>query len=237
MKSHSKKREGKPNDRWVNYNIPAGKLPISLSVEVQYGMGIKVAEIGTALPIKAVKVFSSGKNIPEVVAIRLYAGESPFVKDNKFIREFKLDGLKKISTGRPVVSMVIDIDMNCNMNIEITDEGSLKHIKARIKNDWIPSSEEIFSMVKTGQDKQMLNTVKANKLRILQVANECLCRVSTEKKGVLKKLDSKRAEKYKNNIKKLKRKLKKVRPDKISMDDEKTFISLVNALNIDPNGE
>lgn len=212
-------------------NANIGTLPVSLSIETENSMLIRVANIGDRLPIKATKVFSTGNDIPDALAVRLYAGERPFAKDNRLIAELMLDGIKGLSYGRPVISIVVDIDLDRNIVIEATDEGSLTSASADIGNEWVPSADEIVNMVKDAKSNATPDSIRISKARKLHVAKESLCKAENEYKSAKKKLAGEDILKYRKYMKELRARLKKVRPENMTDDIEKSIMDAAKKLN------
>jgi hypothetical protein len=227
-----KEPEIKIEPEQVNYTVMPGRLPLSLSVESACGLAVKIAEIGDSLPIKRVKVFSTGMDIPDAVGIRLYAGERPFAADNMFLTELKVDGIKKLPYGRPVISLIVDVDMDCNINVSVTDEGSLNSDSAVISREWVPSSGKIFQMVRAAQENQKSDGVRQNKEKLLQMAKESLCRCEFKYRAIKKKLSADKAISYRRRINNLRSKLKKVKANEMTELEEKSIIASINELNI-----
>lgn len=220
-----------PADK-AEYKLQRGKLPLSISVETQCGLSEKLAEIGDSLPLKKAYVFSTGSDIPETVALRLYAGERPFASDNLLISEVKLDGIEKLLDGRPVISLVLGIDMDCNISIEATDEGSLNNATAEIDSSWVPASDEVLRIVKEAQSNFNEDSVKQNKVTIVQIARESLCKFELKYKKIRKGLPADKAASYGKKLKSLKSKLKKIDPLEMSELTEKSIIASINELNV-----
>ena len=227
-----KEPEIKIEPEQVNYTVMPGRLPLSLSVESACGLAVKIAEIGDSLPIKRVKVFSTGMDIPDAVGIRLYAGERPFAADNMFLTELKVDGIKKLPYGRPVISLIVDVDMDCNINVSVTDEGSLNSDSVVISREWVPSSDKIFQMVRAAQENQKSDGVRQNKEKLLQMAKESLCRCEFKYRAIKKKLPADKAISYRRRINNLRSKLKKVKANEMTELEEKSIIASINELNI-----
>lgn len=212
----------------------SGRLPLSVSIETECGLVTKVAEIGDVLPVKKVIVFSMGSDIADAAAIRFYAGERPFAKDSVLIGECMLDGIKKLPYGRPVITLNIEIETFGSINIEITDEGSLKNIQYIIPAEWVPTADDIVNIVKDAQDNLAADSEKQNKYRMFQHARESLCRSEAEYNSLKKKLSMSQSVAYKRKINRLKSRLKKVNPDEMTELMEKAIIDAVNALNNAP---
>jgi molecular chaperone DnaK len=208
------------------------KLPLSVSIETQCGLALKIAEIGDPLPVKTAKVFSTGINIPDAVAIRLYAGERAFSADNMLIGEFKINDIKKLPDWRPVISLIIFIDKDCNISIKATDEGSLNSVEAEISGEWVPPQEEIIRMVREAQENSGKDFAEQNKVKLMQMAQESLCRSELRFKAIRKKLPFDKAVAYQQKLYKLKSRLKKIKTEDMTELLEKAISASIHELNL-----
>ena len=214
-----------------DYSVPSGSLPVSLSIEAENSLLIRVANIGDRLPIKATRIFSAGTDVPDALAVRLYAGERLFAQDNHLVAELKLDGIKKLPYGRPIVSVVIDIDHDLNINIDATDEGSLVNAKVCVGSDWVPPADEIINMVKDASANAAADAERASKVRKLHAARESLCKAELNYKNVKNQLSGDKVVKYGKYMRELKSKLKKIKSCDMTDVVEKSLTDAVNKLN------
>lgn len=210
--------------------IPGG-LPMSLSIETEGSLLTRVANIGDALPIKLIKVFSTGTDIPEALAVRLYAGERLFAKDNILVAELTLSEIRKLSGGRPIITVVINIDHDMNISIEVTDEGSLKTASKSVSRQWIPPQDEILRMIREANDNAAADAAKALKIRRVQMARESLCKAELNYKTIKNTLNPEKKSKCREYIRELKTKLKKIKSYDINDVAEKSLTDAVNKLN------
>lgn len=209
-----------------------GKLPLSLSVETECGLAVKIAEIGEPLPIRSAKVFSTGPDVPETAAVRLYAGERPFVKDNIFLAELKISGISDLKLyGRPVISFVINIDTDCKIDIDVTDEGSLNSTGMIISGDWVPPSDEILRLVKEANDNLGPDNERKSKVTALQNARESLNSLEIKYKNLRKRLPAEKAIPLKRRLNSLKARLKKLKAEDMTEVVEESVSSLVSEMN------
>lgn len=207
------------------------KLPLSLSIETECGLAVKIAEIGDPLPIRSAKVFSTGPDIPDTVGIRLYAGERPFARDNIFLAELKINGIRSLSYGRPVISLVINVDSECGIDIDVTDEGSLKSTGMIISGEWVPPSDEILYMVRDAKDNHESDMAEKRKVSALQNAKESLNGLEIKYKNLRKKISAEKAIPLKRRINSLKYRLKKLKAEDMTEVVEESVSSLIKEMN------
>ncbi len=211
-------------------NISSGKLPLSLSIETDCGLALKIAEIGDTLPIKVAKAFSTSLSMPDVVGVRLYAGERPFVSDDILIAEMNIENVKGLFDDRPIISIVVSVDKMLNIDIEATDEGSLKTIKRHINRRWVPNEEETLRLIKEAQDNAFDDSVMQNRAKLIQMAKELVCRPEFEFKGLKAKMDFVQALKYKHRIRSFNARLCKLKPEDVTENIETNILERIKEL-------
>ncbi len=212
-------------------NISPGKLPLSLSIETACGLAFKIAEIGDPLPIKVAKAFSTAPAVPDVVGARLYAGERPFAADNILLAEMNIENVKGLFGNRPVISVVLAVDKELNIDIEVTDEGSLKTVRCYIDKSWVPEADEALLIVKEAQEKAAEDGIMKNRAQLIQTAREILCRPEFDVKALKEKTSFGQALKYRRRIKRLDSKLRRMKPKDLTEETEKHIIEEINTLN------
>lgn len=75
------------------------------------------------------------------------AGEREFVKDNKSLGNFRLDGIPPAPRGVPQVEVKFDIDANGILSVTATDKGTKKKQDIKITGASVLSSDEVDRMV------------------------------------------------------------------------------------------
>merc|ERR1712054_44719 len=85
----------------------------------------------TTVPTSKSETFSTASDGQTSVEINVLQGERDFVKDNKSLGNFRLDGIPPAPRGSPKIEVKFDIDANCILSVTATDKGSGK--KADIK--------------------------------------------------------------------------------------------------------
>lgn len=147
--------------------------PLSLGIETLGGIFTKLIERNTTIPSKKSQVFSTAEDNQTAVDIRVFQGEREFAKDNKFLGQFKLDGIPAAKRGVPQIEVSFNIDANGIVHVSAKDMASGKEQKITITSSSGLSEEEIKKMVQDAveheaQDKKERETVeKRNKLDAL----------------------------------------------------------------------
>ena len=144
--------------------------PLSLGIETLGGIFTKLIERNTTIPTKKSQVFSTAEDNQTAVDIRVFQGEREFAKDNKFLGQFRLDGIPAAPRGMPQIEVSFNIDANGIMNISAKDKATGKEQTITITSSSGLSEAEIKKMVQDAaeheaQDKKERETVeKRNRL-------------------------------------------------------------------------
>merc|ERR1711959_415393 len=81
------------------------------------------------------------------VEINVYQGEREFVRDNKLLGNFRLDGIPPAPRGIPQVEVKFDIDANGILSVEALDKGTNKKSDIKITGASTLSDDEVNRMV------------------------------------------------------------------------------------------
>ena len=100
--------------------------PLSLSIETMGGVATRLIERNTTIPTKKSQVFSTAADNQTAVDINVVQGERQFVKDNKSLGHFRLDGIAPAPRGIPQIEVTFDIDANGIVNVSAKDLGTGK---------------------------------------------------------------------------------------------------------------
>jgi molecular chaperone DnaK len=144
--------------------------PLSLGIETMGGIATKLIQRNTTIPTKKSQVFSTAEDNQTAVDIRVVQGEREFAKDNKFLGQFKLEGIPAAPRGVPQVEVTFDIDANGIVHVSAKDKASGKEQKITITSSSGLDQAEIDRMVQEAKDheesdKQTKETIeKRNRL-------------------------------------------------------------------------
>ena len=153
----------------VNDVLLLDVTPLSLGIETLGGVMTKLIEANTTIPTRKSQVFSTAADNQPAVDIHVLQGERPMAKDNKFIGNFKLDGITPAPRGVPQIEVTFDIDANGILNVSAMDKATGKEQKIRIEASSGLSDAEIQRM----RDEAKANEAadKAEKERIDKINN------------------------------------------------------------------
>ncbi len=99
---------------------------MSLSIETMGGIATRLIERNTTIPTKKSQIFSTAADNQTAVDINVVQGERQFVRDNKSLGQFRLDGIPPARRGVPQIEVTFDIDANGIVNVSAKDLGTGK---------------------------------------------------------------------------------------------------------------
>ncbi len=139
--------------------------PLSLSIETMGGVATRLIERNTTIPTKKSQIFSTAADNQTAVDIVVVQGERQFVKDNKLLGQFRLDGIPAARRGVPQIEVTFDIDANGIVNVSAKDLGTGKEQHITITAGSSMSDDEIERAVKEAaefeaQDKKRKEAVE-----------------------------------------------------------------------------
>lgn len=150
--------------------------PLSLSIETLGGVATKLIEKNTTIPTRKTQVFSTAADGQTAVTIVACQGEREFVKDNKILGTFNLEGIPAAPRGVPQIEVAMDIDANGILTVSAKDLGTGKEQKITVSNSGNLSKEEIERMkadaeAHAAEDKKCKEAVDTRNMAESMVAN------------------------------------------------------------------
>ena len=125
--------------------------PLSLGLETLGGVMTKLIMRNTTLPTSKSEVFSTAADGQTSVEINVLQGEREFVKDNKSLGNFRLDGIPSAPRGVPQIEVKFDIDANGILSVSAVDKGTGKQADIKITGASTLSEDEVEKMVKDAE--------------------------------------------------------------------------------------
>jgi molecular chaperone DnaK len=140
--------------------------PLSLGIETLGGVMTKLIKKNTTIPTKASQVFSTADDNQPAVTVIIAQGEREFIKDNKVLGQFNLEGIAPARRGQPQIEITLDIDANGILKVSAKDKTTGKENKITIKANSGLTDEEIEKMVQDAEanaevDKKAREVVEA----------------------------------------------------------------------------
>ena len=150
--------------------------PLSLSIETLGGVATKLIEKNTTIPTRKTQVFSTAADGQTAVTIVACQGEREFVKDNKILGTFNLEGIPAAPRGVPQIEVSMDLDANGILTVSAKDLGTGKEQKITVSNSGNLSKEEIERMkadaeAHAAEDKKRKDAIDTRNMAESMVAN------------------------------------------------------------------
>ncbi len=125
--------------------------PLSLGIETLGGVFTKIIERNTTIPCKKSQIFSTAEDNQTAVTIRVFQGERPMARDNKFLGNFDLIGIPPAPRGIPQIEVTFDIDANGILHVSAKDLATGKQQQIRIEAKSGLTESEIERMIKEAE--------------------------------------------------------------------------------------
>jgi molecular chaperone DnaK len=138
--------------------------PLSLGIETIGGVFTKLIKKNTTIPTKASQVFSTADDNQPAVTVNIAQGEREFIKDNKKLGEFNLEGIEPAPRGVPAIEITLDIDANGILKVSAKDKKTGKENKITIKANSGLTEEEIEKMVQEAEANKEADTKARTKI-------------------------------------------------------------------------
>ncbi|KAL2609722.1 hypothetical protein R1flu_028295 [Riccia fluitans] len=125
--------------------------PLSIGLETLGGVMTKIIPRNTTLPTSKSEVFSTAADGQTSVEINVLQGEREFVRDNKSLGSFRLDGIPPAPRGVPQIEVKFDIDANGILSVTAQDKGTGKKQDITITGASTLPKDEVERMVKEAE--------------------------------------------------------------------------------------
>lgn len=143
--------------------------PLSLGLETLGGVMTKLIPRNTTLPTSKSETFSTAADNQTSVEINVLQGEREFVKDNKSLGRFRLDGIPPAGRGIPQIEVKFDIDANGILSVTAQDKGTGKSTDIKITGASTLSDDEVNQMV---NDAEKFADEDKNKREAVETKNQ-----------------------------------------------------------------
>ncbi|KAF1895503.1 hypothetical protein Lal_00044154 [Lupinus albus] len=125
--------------------------PLSIGLETLGGVMTKIIPRNTTLPTSKSEVFSTAADGQTSVEINVLQGEREFVRDNKSLGSFRLDGIPPAPRGVPQIEVKFDIDANGILSVtavqRMVNEAEKFAKEDKEKRDAIDTKNQADSVV------------------------------------------------------------------------------------------
>ena len=194
--------------------------PLSLGIETMGGVMTKMIERNTTIPTKKSQIFSTAADGQTSVEIHVLQGEREFVRDNKTLGRFMLDGIATAPRGVPQIEVTFDIDANGIVNVTAIDKGTNKEQHITITASSNLSKEDIDKAVKDAEAYAEQDRKAKEEVDIRNNADSAVYQAEKTLKETGDKLDAADKEEIEAAVKKLKDALAKNDTEAMKADTE-----------------
>merc|ERR1712118_115341 len=123
----------------------------------------------TTVPSSKSEIFSTAADAQTSVEINILQGEREFVRDNKSLGNFRLNGIPPAPRGVPQIEVRFDIDANGILSVTATDKGSGKKADIKITGASTLAKEDVERMV---QEAESYAEVDKKKRELIDSKNQ-----------------------------------------------------------------
>ncbi len=117
--------------------------PLSLCVEVEWGLAHAMIPRNTTIPAKKANIFTTAADNQSAVTVHVTQGERQFSRDNKSLGMFNLEGIPAMRRWQPQIEVTFDIDANGILNVTAQEKSTGKSQEVKIQGSTNISDEEI----------------------------------------------------------------------------------------------
>jgi len=125
--------------------------PLSLGIETLGEIMTTMIPKNTTIPYTKTEKFSTAADNQPAVDVRIFQGERRIAKENRFLKEVRLDGIAPAPRGSPQIEVSFDIDANGILNVSAKDLGTGKQVKVSVESSSGLSKGDIEKMKKDAE--------------------------------------------------------------------------------------
>jgi molecular chaperone DnaK len=164
--------------------------PLSLGIETLGGVGTKLIERNTTIPVRKSQVFSTASDSQPEVEIHVLQGERPMAVDNKTIGRFHLQGIPPAPRGVPQIEVTFDIDANGILNVTAKDKATNREQSIRIEASSGLTESEIQKMVKDAESHASEDKERREKVEARNTADQLVYQTEKQMTELGDKIDA-----------------------------------------------
>ena len=100
--------------------------PLSLAVEVEWGLAHVLIPRNTTIPAKKSNIYTTASDNQNAVTVHVVQWERQFAKDNKSLGQFNLEWIPPMRRGQPQIEVTFDIDANGILKVSAEEKSTWK---------------------------------------------------------------------------------------------------------------
>jgi heat shock protein 1/8 len=178
--------------------------PLSLGLETLGGVMTKIIPRNTTLPTSKSEVFSTAADGQTSVEINVLQGEREFVRDNRSVGSFRLDGIPPAPRGVPQIEVRFDIDANGILSVSAQDKGTGKKQDITITGASTLPKDEVERMVREAEKFGQEDKEKREAVDIKNQADSTIYQTEKQLKELGEKIPAAVKEKVEAKLKEVK---------------------------------
>lgn len=190
--------------------------PLSLSIETVGGVASRLIERNSTIPTRHSQIFTTAAPFQTAVDINVFQGERRFVRDNKKLGSFRLDGIRRAPAGVPQIEVTFDIDANGIVQVSAKDLGTGRQQQITITSSSNMSEAEIE---RARRDAMQYESEDARQQELIDIRNQAesyTYAVEKEYEARKASLDKNSAKTLKADLDQLRKLVAKANPDRIT---------------------
>jgi molecular chaperone DnaK len=125
--------------------------PLSLGIETMGEVMTVMIPRNTTIPHSKKETFSTAADSQPAVDVRVFQGERKMARDNRFLKEFRLDGIPPAPRGVPQIEVTFDIDANGILSVSAKDKATGKEQKVSVESSSGLSKQDVEKMKKDAE--------------------------------------------------------------------------------------
>ncbi|CAL5348179.1 unnamed protein product [Camellia sinensis] len=197
--------------------------PLSLGLETLGGVMTQIILRNTTLQTSKSEVFFTAVDGQTSVEINVLQGEREFVRDNKSLGSFRLDGIPPAPHGFPQIEVKFDIDANGILSVTAVDKGTGKKQDITITGASTLPKDEVDKMVKEAKKFAKEDKEKRDAIDMKNQAESVVCQTEKQLKELGDKVPHPVKEKVETKLNELK--------DAISVGSTQTIKDAMASMN------
>ncbi len=100
--------------------------PLSLAVEVEWGLAHVLIPRNTTIPAKKSNIYTTASDNQNAVTVHVVQWERQFAKDNKSLGQFNLEWIPPMRRWQPQIEVTFDIDANWILKVSAEEKSTGK---------------------------------------------------------------------------------------------------------------